>query len=142
MPKFNHGQPGVYNNTALSLNDGDGAALALDGSGNAKINNAYLQAGEDLTNDVTKVEQRFSFTYISSATTTAVKASPGFLHTITVNGGTAGTIIIYNNTAASGAIIASFDSTNALETYTFDVIATVGITIVTSAATKITVSYR
>lgn len=99
-------------------------------------------AGEDLTNDVLKVEQRFSYTYISTATTTTVKSGAGFLHSITVNGGTAGTIIIYDNTAGSGTIIASFDSTNALATYTFNVSFGTGLTIVTSAATKITVSYR
>lgn len=99
-------------------------------------------AGEDLTNDVLKTEERFSYTYISTATTTTVKSGAGFLHTITVNGGTAGTIIIYDNTAGSGTVIASFDSTNALNTYQFNVTFGTGLTIVTSAATKITVSYR
>lgn len=99
-------------------------------------------AGEDITNDVLKTEERFSYTYISTATTTTVKSGSGFLHTITVNGGTAGTIICYDNTAGSGTIIASFDSTNALNTYQFNVSFGTGLTIVTSAATKITVAYR
>lgn len=59
-----------------------------------------------------------------------------------MNGGTAGTIIGYDNTAASGTILFSFDSTNALATYMFDVQFNIGLTIVTSAATKVSVSYR
>lgn len=79
--------------------------------------------------------------YISTATTTAVATGPGTLHTITVEGGTTGTIIAYDNTAASGTILASFDSTNALATYTFDIRFSKGLTIITSAATKLTVCF-
>jgi hypothetical protein len=99
-------------------------------------------AGEDLTNDKLVTEQRFSTTYISTATTTTVKSGSGLLHTIVVNGGTAGTIIVYDNTAGSGTIIASFDSTNALATYTFNCTFATGLTVVTGAATKVTVNYR
>lgn len=99
-------------------------------------------AGEDLPNDVLKVEQRFSPLYISTATTTTVKTGVGVLHSIVVQGGTAGTIIVYDNTAASGTILASFDSTNALNTYMFNCAFSVGLTIITSAATKLTVNYR
>ena len=99
-------------------------------------------AGEDITNDVLKVENRNSNTYISTAVTTLLKTGAGVLHTITCNGGTAGTIIVYDNTTAGGTIIASFDSTNALNTYQFDVSFATGLTIVTSAATKLSVSWR
>lgn len=99
-------------------------------------------AGEDLANDVMKVNQVFNDTYISTATTTVVKTGAGLLHTIVVSGGTAGTVIIYDNTAASGTIIASFDSTNALATYTFDCTFTTGLTIITAAATKVSVIWR
>lgn len=99
-------------------------------------------AGEDLTNDVMKVEQQYNDSYISTATTTTIKTGAGVLHTIVVNGGTAGTVIVYDNTAASGTIIASFDSTNALATYTFDAKFSTGLTVITAAATKLTVNYR
>jgi hypothetical protein len=99
-------------------------------------------AGEDITNDVLKVENRNSNTYISTAVTTLLKTGAGVLHTITVVGGTAGTIIVYDNTTNSGTIIASFDSTNALNTYHFDVSFATGLTIATSAATKLSVSWR
>ena len=85
---------------------------------------------------------RNNATYISTATTTVVKTGAGLLHTIVVQGGTTGTIIGYDNTAASGTILFSFDTTVALATYTFDVSFAVGLTVVTSAATKLTVSAR
>jgi hypothetical protein len=106
------------------------------------VNLKSLIAGEDLTYDVLKVEQRNSGTYISTATTTVIKTGAGLLHTIVVNGGTAGTIIVYDNTAASGTIIASFDSTNALNTYTFNRAFSTGLTVITSAATKVSVNWR
>jgi len=106
------------------------------------VKDEYLRAGEDLTNDVQKVEIRNAYNYIATATTTVIKTGAGVLHSITVNGGTGGTIIVYDNTAGSGTIIASFDSTNALASYIFDVAFATGLTIVTGAATKLTVSYR
>ena len=84
----------------------------------------------------------YLYEYISTAATTTVKSGAGFFHLMTVGGGTAGTIIIYDNTVASGDIIASFDSTNAIATYGFNISFSTGLTIVTSAATKLTVSYR
>ena len=89
-----------------------------------------------------KTEYRGTSAYISTATTTTVKSGAGHLHSVVVNGGAAGTIIGYDNTAASGTILFSFDSTNALNTYMFDVQFNIGLTIVTSAATKVSVSYR
>lgn len=99
-------------------------------------------AGEDISNDVQKVENRYSYATISTATTTTVKSGAGFLHRITVTGGTTGTIVVYDNTAASGTKIADFDTTNALASYEFNVSFTTGLTIITGASTKITVSYR
>lgn len=87
------------------------------------------------------VEFPYVYNYIATATTTVVKATPGVLHTITVTGGTAGTIIVYDDAAQAGTILASFTSTNALRSYIFDAVFTNGLTIITSAATKLTVSY-
>jgi hypothetical protein len=101
-----------------------------------------LLAGEDLPNGVIKIEQRFSYATISTATTTTIKSGAGFLHSIVVTGGTAGTVIVYDNTAGSGTKIADFDSTNAIAAYSFNVSFTTGLTIVTGAATKITINYR
>jgi hypothetical protein len=126
-----------------SLSADDTVAWKADPTtGAAQASLATKLAGEDLTNDVIKTEQRFSPLYISTATTTLVKTGAGFLHRIIVNGGTTGTIIAYDNTAGSGAIIFSFDTTNAIGSYEFNCSFATGLTIVTSAATKLTAVYR
>lgn len=83
-------------------------------------------AGEDLTNDVLKTEQRFSYTNCTADT--AVKSGAGFLHTVTIMptdaAATAGSIILYDNTAESGTIIGTITVTAAWVapvTLTFDV---------------------
>jgi hypothetical protein len=85
---------------------------------------------------------RNEYATISTGTTTTVKSGKGILHRIIVTGGTTGTIVIYDNTAASGTKIADYDTTNALATFDFDVAFSTGLTIVTSAATKLTVIFR
>lgn len=88
-------------------------------------------------------QDQWKHNYIATATTTAVKTGTGQLGSIIVTGGTAGTIIVYDNTAASGTILASFDSTNALAEYDFKGVPFyTGLTIITGSATKITVVYR
>lgn len=80
-------------------------------------------------------------TYISSAATTVVRSLAGRLGKIIVQGGSASTIIGYDNaSAASGDVLFSFDSTNALAEYDFGG-ATFknGLTVVTSAAVKLTI---
>lgn len=88
------------------------------------------------------VRDGWNYNYIVTATTTVIKSGPGLLHTLNVTGGTTGTIIVYDNTAASGSIIASYSTTNAPATYTFDVAFATGLTVITSAATQLTVSYK
>lgn len=97
---------------------------------------------EDNTVGVAKVEQRFSPSYISSATTTTIKSGAGFLHTITITEAVASTIIVYDNTAGSGTIIASFVASAGVGTYHFNVSFGTGLTIVTAGASKLTTSYR
>jgi hypothetical protein len=91
---------------------------ALTASGNFKTSLAEMTttlAGEDIPNDRLKVEQRFSNAYCIADT--AVKSGAGFLHTLTFSqidaAPTAGTIIVYDNTAESGTVLYSetFDTT-------------------------------
>ena len=82
-----------------------------------------------------------SVAYISTQTTTQVVTGPATLHTITVTGGAAGTIIVYDAASGTTGTVISFDSTNAIATYTFDIAFGNGIRIATGAATKLTVSY-
>lgn len=100
-------------------------------------------AGEDLTNDVMKVEQQFVYKNINVANTTTVKSGSGFLHGITFNDPSAGgTIILYDNTAGSGTLIGTISATSASGTLFYDVQFSTGLTVVTSSAVDITISYR
>jgi bifunctional ADP-heptose synthase (sugar kinase/adenylyltransferase) len=85
---------------------------------------------------------RNSYSHIASATTTVVKNSPGLLHSIVVNTTAAGAITVYDNTAASGTVVAILKASVAEGTYLYDVTCTTGITVVTAAASDITVTYR
>ena len=83
----------------------------------------------------------YQYKYISSASTTTVKSGAGILESLLVTGGTAGTIVVYDNTSASGPTVANFDSTNAIANYPLNIVFSSGCTVVTGSATKITVSY-
>lgn len=97
----------------------------------------------DQINDaVTNYAFGHSYNYISTATTTTVKSGAGVLLGLIVEGGVTGTIIVYDNTAGSGTIITSFDTSNALSDFLVGAAFTTGLTIVTSAATKVTAVYR
>lgn len=120
-----------------------------DSSGNLKTTLATTIAGEDITNDVLKVEQRFSFSNVTADT--LVKSGAGFLHTITFAQSdaapTAGSIIFYDNTAESGTVILTVNFTTAVfQPYTVIIDANfsnglyAGFT--TTADVNVTVSYR
>lgn len=101
-----------------------------------------LLSGEDQTNNVLKVEQRFSSTYIATATTTTVKSGSGFLHALVITETAAGAITVYDNTAGSGTILAAFKASVAEATYIFDLTFATGLTIVTAGASKVTAVWR
>lgn len=82
------------------------------------------------------------FTYISTATTTAVKATSGVLEKIIVGTvGSSSTVTIYDNTAGSGTVIGVINS-DSLGTYHFGGRFGTGLTIVTVGTPKVTVVYR
>ena len=80
-------------------------------------------------------------TTISTAATTVCHSQKGKLVGIVVTGGTAGSIIGYDNaSAASGDKVFDFDSTNALKDYNFyGANFKNGLTVITGGATKLTV---
>lgn len=86
-------------------------------------------------------QPQYAYKAIAEAATTAVKNGSGFLHTITVTGGTAGTIKVYDTLSGTTSKFIDFSSTNALATYTFDVAFSSGCSVVTGSATTLTVSY-
>lgn len=79
---------------------------------------------------------------ISTATTTTVKSGSGFLNRLVINTTAAGAITIYDNTAASGTKIATLPASAVVGTYTYQGRFAIGLTIVTAAASDITVSYQ
>lgn len=87
---------------------------------------------------------RFRNTPIKTAATTVVKTGAGHLKSITILGGTMGAITVYNNTAASGTEICPefTPPANTIQTLTFDTDFSLGCTIVTAAATVLSVSYQ
>lgn len=139
-----------YHLSAPTYTDGMETDLQTDANGNLKTVLATTIAGEDLTLDVMKTEQRYSKSY--ATTDKLVKTGAGFIHTVTISptdaAATAGTIIIYDSTtegtddiifsyyipaAALVPVTVTLDVTTATGTY-------IGYT--TTADVNTTISYR
>lgn len=112
----------------------------------ATVTLGTLGAGEDLTNDVLKVEQRFSYQALTSLVTLTVKSGAGFLHTLTIGNISGPTIELYDNTAASGTLIGRINAGGPMNTYTFDASFATGLTVNpqpgTAVLPNLSVSYR
>ena len=78
---------------------------------------------------------------IATATTTLVKSGMGFLGHIVVNGGTMGSITVYDGIDATGTKIATITDPTAGMVLPYGCIFNVGLCIVTAATTDITVCY-
>lgn len=85
---------------------------------------------------------QYTYNNISTAATTVIKSSAGVLHSIVVNTTAAGAITVYDNTSGTGTKIGTLKASIAEGTYIFDVQFNTGLTIVTAAASDVTVSYR
>lgn len=140
---------GEYNATPPTYDDGDAATTQMDASGNTKVTLATTIAGEDITNDVHKVEQRF--TPFSVTAEGSQKSGAGFLHTVTIAPTTAtptaGLLTIYDNTAESGTVLYSewVFATTPGHTVTLDVAVSTGIYVgfdATLANVRVSGSYR
>lgn len=138
-----------------SVNEGDAGAgrmsgnrcqyvIIRDAAGNERGLN--IDALGRLT--ITSSPVVYSKANITSATTVTPKSGPGVFHGLVINKAVvSGVITIYDNTAASGAIIGTITFGVALLSdppiqALYDVNVTTGITIVTSAAFDITVMYQ
>lgn len=100
------------------------------------------QAGEDVVNDVQKVETRGASINILTATTTVVKAAPGHLNGLYAVGGTMGSVTVYDNTVASGTILFGPATPTAGGIVMANVSFSIGLTVVTAAATCLSGSWR
>jgi len=85
----------------------------------------------------------YKYNNIKTATTTVVKNRSGILKNITVNTTAAGAVTVYDNASAgSGATIATFPSAAVVGSYEYDARFINGLTIVTAAASDITVTFE
>ena len=107
-------------------------------------------AGEDITNDVLKVEGQFSYKAVTAADA-QVKAGAGFLHCITFScndaAPTAGSIIVYDSlTEANAQIFNHTFTTTPFVPFTvfFDCVFATGLYLgfTTTADVNVSVSYR
>lgn len=90
------------------------------------------------------------YLYIHTAATTIVRGNGGGLHAVTINGGVAGAVTLYDigsagctGTPGSGkfAVIETIGATNPV-TLLYDLQTANGICVVTAAATDLTVTYN
>lgn len=82
-----------------------------------------------------------NYKYITTAATNTIKSGPGALLQVIVGKATTGTVTIYDNTAASGTIIAAFPTSTSQFSYTVGAIFNIGLTVVNSAGEQLTVIY-
>ena len=88
------------------------------------------------------------YAYITTATTTVVRNGFGYLNLVSVNGGTGGTVTLYDvassgctGTPASGKF-ATIASTSTPVSMFYEISVKNGLCVVTAAATDVTVSYN
>lgn len=122
----------------------EGDSMIDDTLDAAKVARTDTAAGERVADDVQAVREECASGQITAAATTTLVTGPGYLRSITVLGGVMGQIDVYDNTAGSGTkVIPSFTPpAGAFATLRFDVPFSIGLTIVTAAATVLQVSYR
>lgn len=141
--------PGRVATSTPTLGNNENHPLSMTTSGAVRVHHDETFAGEDVVNDIQKVEQRFA--PINVAADTLVKSGPGLLHTLTFAqtdaAPTAGSIIVYDNTAESGAKIFEWNLTTTVFmpfTVTLDVAFSIGLYVgfTTTADVAVTVSYR
>lgn len=136
--------------STLTPADGDNTTLRVDSTGAAWTRETLAPAYEDNTNSKAIVEHRYTSSGVLAADT-QVKSGAGLLHTVTIScndaAPTAGSIIIYDNTAESGTQIFNhtFTTTPFMPfTLIFDVTFATGLYVgfTTTADVNVTVSYR
>lgn len=110
-----------------------------DVSGNMKnVRSVRANAGSGTT--TMAVGTSSSWTRITSATTTVVKASAGVLNRIVIPVAATGAITVYDNTSAAGTIINIYPI-GSVGSFTVESAMGTGITVVTAAADEVGVGY-
>ena len=125
----------IYEETPSSAIEGENQALRTDIVKNLKVTQATAL---DAINDaVTAFPPKPNNTRITTATTTVVSATPCWAK-VDIQAGTMGLVTVYDNTAASGAVLHSGTPTAKDRLFGGDwVYCKVGLTIVTAADTEV-----
>lgn len=140
---------GIYRSAVETFDDGSTVVNHYDNHGNLLASIATAIAGEDLPNDLLKVEHRYTYTAITLAapTTTLLKTGAGLLHSLDFTAAATGVIKIYDGVDATGTLMRTITSPATLlqneVNKVYDLAFSVGLTIVTStAAQDIVVGWR
>ena len=107
-------------------------------------------AGEDLTNDVLKTEQQYSYHYIASPSANeVVKASAGFVHSIILGKWVTGGTVEVSDHASDGdgnvkvmLTAGATDESGFPKTVPINAVFSTGITVDTIGLTQVTIVYR
>jgi hypothetical protein len=103
---------------------------------------AYAAEGDGPGQGVWTVRERYTYTNITASDNTIIKASPGMIAGLVVNGGTMGAITIYDNTTCGTGTIATISSPFAGQVIPFGANTLRGLCIRTAAAMNITVLWK
>lgn len=144
----------TFERVRVDLGDGSGATgllvnntLLYNGSTYDRVRSGGVQGMQGVSIQASP-SGAYSYSNITSATTTTVKSGAGTFRALTVNTYVASaTITIYDNTAGSGTKIATITLPSTITgdspaTLRYDIAFATGLTIVTSGATDLTVSYK
>lgn len=103
-------------------------------------------AGEDLTNDVLKTEQRFSYYHhvgTAGSVSGTVKSGAGFLSSLDIGiHTTGGTYTLYDSIGTSASVIGVIGSGGATPVHVYNVSFSTGLTIVSGSVCDVAISYR
>lgn len=133
----------TYNSTPPTLTNGQSTGLQGDTHANLMVSLGTKIAGEDITNDVLKVEQQYStIAYSTTQSAVTIKSGAGRLHTLTILGGTLGALTVWDNTAGSGTTLLPVHTPGGAICYVLDIPFVNGLTFTTATAMVLVFSYR
>lgn len=84
----------------------------------------------------------FQSAHITTNTTTTVSSRPGYLSHLKINGGTMGTISVWDNNSTTGVMVDNIVSPLAGQHYVYDRDLVWGLKVVTADNTNLTVFFR
>ena len=115
-----------------------GSETQLSQNGARLVYLTSLMAGEDINANTQRISDDGTSVYISTATTTLIATGRGVLKRIVLGETAAGAITVYDNITATGTVLAVLKASIAERTYEIGANFSVGCTIVTAGASKLT----